>query len=96
MSNHNARFARQALLCWAAFMGVFIMGAIAPILGWLSLVAFIALIVPRFWRASINHKTDVMLKRRQDEIENQIAWGKIDHTLTQRAVRHMHERGELP
>lgn len=73
----------------AGFYGMFIAGAIHPLLGWLMVGVFFWLFVPRMWRASIVHKTEREVARKKANIRTQMLQGKLDAQLIRDVARDM-------
>lgn len=76
----------------AGFYGMFIAGAIHPVLGWLMVGVFFTLFMPRMWRASIVRKTERQVARKRRNIETQMMQGKLDAQLIREVADDMRDR----
>lgn len=85
----------KAIIFGFGFPGVFFMGAVHPILGWLSLAVWLFVLLPMFWRATVIHKTEQDYKRRKRNIETQIIRGRLDSQLIQETAAEMKRDGRL-
>lgn len=85
----------KAAIFGFAFPGAFFMGAIQPVLGWLSLAVWAFVLLPMFWRAQVLHNVEVDEKRRKRNIETQILVGKRDAQLIRDTAQKMKREGRL-
>ena len=85
----------QPAIFGGSFIGIFVMGAIHPILGFVALVAFLVFIVPPSWRWATDYNTDKRLKQRRQQIDTAMTQGQVDGELTRQVIEDKRRRGEF-